>query len=263
MSAADPIAAGQDVWQPKGNPWIIAVAVSLAAFMEVLDTSIANVALPHIAGNLGASNDESTWVLTSYLVSNAIVLPISGWLVGWLGRKRFFLTCIVSFAVSSLLCGIAPNLRLLLLFRVLQGAFGGGLQPMAQAILGDTFPPEKRGLAFALYGVTAICAPAIGPTLGGWLTDNYSWRWVFYINVPGGILAVILVFQLVKDPPYLIREKGRTTSFDFVGFGILAIAVGALQVALDKGQKDDWFGSPFITTLLIVAVVGLVSLVIW
>src|SRR3984957_14799918 len=181
MTDGPPGSSSEDIWQPKGNPWIIAVAVSLAAFMEVLDTSIANVALPHIAGNLGASNDESTWVLTSYLVSNAIVLPISGWLVGWLGRKRFFL------------CGIPPSLGFLFLFRVLQGAFGGGLQPMAQAILGDTFPPEKRGLAFALYGITAICAPAIGPTLGGWITDSYSWRWVFYINVPVGALAFILV----------------------------------------------------------------------
>src|SRR6201998_1706209 len=239
MSSPDSVAAGQAVWQPKINPWIIAVAVSLAAFMEVLDTSIANVALPHIAGNLGASNDESTWVLTSYLVSNAIVLPISGWLVGWVGRKRFFLTCIVFFTISSFLCGIAPNLGLLLLFRVMQGAFGGGLQPMAQAILGDTFPPEKRGLAFALYGVTAICAPAIGPTLGGWLTDNYSWRWIFYINVPVGVLAVILVYQLVEDPPYLARLKKWLSGFDFIGFSLLTLGVGASQIALDKGHGGD------------------------
>jgi DHA2 family multidrug resistance protein len=263
MSSTTTISAENASGTPEVNPWLIGVVVSLAAFMEVLDTSIANVALPHIAGNLGASNDESTWVLTSYLVSNAIVLPISGFLVGLLGRKRFFLICIAFFTVSSFLCGLAPSLGLLLLIRVLQGAFGGGLQPMTQAILADTFPPEKRGLAFALYGVTAICAPAIGPTLGGWLTDNYSWRWIFYINVTVGILAVILVFQLVKDPPYLGRDKGRKMNFDFVGFGILAIAVGALQVALDKGQEDDWFGSPFITSLLIIAAVGLISLVIW
>src|ERR1700680_1077183 len=201
--------SGEDVWQPKGNPWIIAVAVSLAAFMEVLDTSIANVALPHIAGNLGASNDQSTWVLTSYLVSNAIVLPISGCLVAWLGRKRFFLTCIVFFTISSFLCGIAPNLGLLLLFRVLQGAFGGGLQPMAQAILGDSFPPAKRGLAFALYGITAICAPAIGPTLEGWITDSYSWRWIFYLNVPVGAVALMLVYRLLGETPYLPpQQKG-------------------------------------------------------
>jgi MFS transporter, DHA2 family, multidrug resistance protein len=262
MSAAA-ASLGEEIWQPKGNPWIIAIAVSLAAFMEVLDTSIANVALPHIAGNLGASNDESTWVLTSYLVSNAIVLPISGWLVGWLGRKRFFLTCIVFFTASSFLCGIAPNLGLLLLFRVLQGAFGGGLQPMAQAILGDTFPPEKRGLAFALYGVTAICAPAIGPTLGGWITDNYSWRWVFYINVPVGALALLLVYQLVEDPPYLAHLKQRLSGFDFIGFSLLTVGVGALQIALDNGQEDDWFGSHFIMTLVVLAAVSLISLVLW
>jgi DHA2 family multidrug resistance protein len=262
MSAGS-IALGQELEQPRVNPWLIGVVVSLAAFMEVLDTSIANVALPHIAGNLGASNDESTWVLTTYLVSNAIVLPISGFLVNWLGRKRFFITCIVFFTVSSFLCGIAPSLGLLLLFRVLQGAFGGGLQPMAQAILADTFPPAKRGLAFALYGITIVCAPAIGPTLGGWITDNYSWRWIFYINVPVGILAVLLVSQLVQDPPYMSREKKRAGRFDYIGFGLLAIGVGALQVALDKGQEDDWFGSHFITILIVTAAVGLVSLVIW
>jgi DHA2 family multidrug resistance protein len=221
------------------------------------------VALPHIAGNLGASNDESTWVLTTYLVSNAVVLPISGFLVGWLGRKRFFLTCIAFFTVSSFLCGIAPSLGLLLFFRVLQGAFGGGLQPMTQAILADTFPPEKRGLAFALYGITVVCAPAIGPTLGGWITDNYSWRWIFYINVPVGILALLLVTQLIEDPPQLSRLKAAVARFDYIGFGLLAVGVGALQVALDKGQEDDWFGSRFITALIITAAVGLVSLIIW
>ena len=257
------IPAQDAVPQPKVNPWLIGIVVSLAAFMEVLDTSIANVALPHIAGTLGASNDESTWVLTSYLVSNAVVLPISGFLVSWLGRKRFFLMCIVFFTLSSFLCGIAPSLGMLLLFRVLQGAFGGGLQPMTQAILADTFPPEKRGLAFALYGITIVCAPAIGPTFGGWITDNYSWRWIFYINVPVGILAVVLVSQLIHDPPQLPRLKGAMAKFDYIGFGLLAVGVGALQVALDKGQEDDWFGSRFITTLIIVSVVGLVSLVIW
>src|SRR3984957_2020463 len=225
--------SGEEVWHPRVNPWIIAASVSLAAFMEVLDTSIANVALPHIAGNLGASNEESTWVLTSYLVSNAIVLPPSGWLVGFLGRKRFFLIWVVFFTVSSFLCGIAPSLGFLLLFRVWQGAFGGGLQPMAQAILGDTFPPARRGLAFALYGVTIVCAPAIGPTLGGWITDNYSWRWIFYINVPVGILAVLLVTQLLPDPLHLPRLKSATSRFDYIGFGLLAVGVGALQVALD------------------------------
>src|SRR5467141_3464126 len=263
MSDAIAVSSGEEIWRPKGNPWVIAVVVSLAAFMEVLDTSIANVALPHIAGNLGASNDESTWVLTSYLVSNAIVLPISGWLVTWLGRKRFFLTCIVFFTISSFLCGIAPSLGFLLLFRVLQGAFGGGLQPMAQSILGDSFAPEKRGLAFSLYGITTICAPAIGPTLGGWITDNYSWRWIFYINVPVGILALILVYQFVEDPPYIAALKKRLSGFDFIGFSLLTLGVGALQIVLDKGQEDDWFGSRFITTLVVIAAVGLISLVIW
>jgi len=263
MSTAGSGAAAEDLWQPKANPWLIAGAVSLAAFMEVLDTSIANVALPHIAGGLAASNDESTWVLTSYLVSNAIVLPLSGWLVASLGRKRFFLICITFFTASSFLCGIAPSLGFLLLFRVMQGAFGGGLQPMAQSILGDSFAPEKRGLAFSLYGITTICAPAIGPTLGGWITDNYSWRWIFYINVPVGIVALLLVYQLVEDPPYIARLKARLSGFDFIGFSLLTIGVGALQIVLDKGQEDDWFGSHFITTLVVIAVAGLVSLVIW
>src|SRR6266446_10992962 len=263
MSAAGSDAPGEDLWQPKVNPWIIAVAVSLAAFMEVLDTSIANVALPHIAGNLGATNDESTWVLTSYLVSNAIVLPLSGWLVGFLGRKRFFLICIVFFTASSFLCGIAPSLGLLLFFRVLQGAFGGGLQPMAQAILGDSFPPQQRGLAFALYGITAIMAPTIGPTLGGWITFNYSWRWIFFINLPVGLATWFLVRRFVEDPPYLARIKAAGVKLDYIGIALLTLGIGALQVLLDKGQEDDWFGSRFITTLVVVSAVCLVSLVIW
>jgi DHA2 family multidrug resistance protein len=263
MTAVGSDAATEKLWQPKVNPWIIAGAVSLAAFMEVLDTSIANVALPHIAGGLAASNGESTWVLTSYLVSNAIVLPLSGWLVASLGRKRFFLICIMFFTISSFLCGIAPSLGFLLLFRVMQGAFGGGLQPMAQSILGDSFAPEKRGLAFSLYGITTICAPAIGPTLGGWITDNYSWRWIFYINIPVGLVALLLVYQLVEDPPYISRLKARLSGFDFIGFSLLTLGVGALQIVLDKGQEDDWLGSHFITTLIVIAAVGLVSLVIW
>jgi MFS transporter, DHA2 family, multidrug resistance protein len=252
-------------WKPKTNPWLIAFVVSLAAFMEVLDTSIANVALPHIAGNLGASQDQSTWVLTSYLVSNAIVLPISGWLVGVFGRKRFFMTCIVIFTISSLACGIAPGLGILLIARVVQGAGGGGLQPMAQAILADTFPPRLRGLAFSLYGVTAIFAPSIGPTLGGWITDNYTWRWIFLMNLPVGILALILVYQLVEDPPYMARARasGKRAQLDYVGFSLLALGVGALQILLDKGQEDDWFGSNFIVTLIVIASVCLTALVIW
>jgi DHA2 family multidrug resistance protein len=253
----------QDVWRPKYNPWLIAVVVALAAFMEVLDTSIANVALPYIAGNLGASNDESTWVLTSYLVSNAIILPISGWLAGALGRKRFFIACLSVFTVSSLLCGFAPSLGLLLLCRVLQGAGGGGLQPMAQAILADTFPPQQRGLAFALYGITAIMAPTIGPTLGGWITFNYSWRWIFFINLPVGLGTWFLVRRFVEDPPYLSRLKAAGVKLDYIGIALLILGIGALQVLLDKGQEDDWFGSRFITTLVVVATVCLISLVIW
>jgi DHA2 family multidrug resistance protein len=253
----------QEVWKPKYNPWLIAVVVALAAFMEVLDTSIANVALPYMAGNLGASNDQSTWVLTSYLVSNAIILPISGWLAGALGRKRFFMSCLGIFTVSSLLCGFAPSLGFLLLFRVLQGVGGGGLQPMAQAILADTFPPEKRGLAFALYGITAIMAPTIGPTLGGWITFNYSWRWIFFINIPVGIATWFLVRRFVEDPPYLARIKAAGVKLDYVGIGFLTVGIGALQILLDKGQEDDWFGSRFITTLVVVATVCLISLVVW
>ncbi|HEV3333253.1 MAG TPA: DHA2 family efflux MFS transporter permease subunit [Bryobacteraceae bacterium] len=250
-------------WKPKFNPWLIAVVVALAAFMEVLDTSIANVALPHLAGDLGASNDESTWVLTSYLVSNAIVLPISGWFAALFGRKRFFLLCIFLFTLSSLLCGAAPSLGMLILFRVLQGVGGGGLQPMAQAILADTFPPQKRGLAFALYGITAVMAPTIGPTLGGWITDNYTWRWIFYINLPIGILTLFLVTRMVEDPPFLRRERGAGIRVVYVGIALLALGIGALQVLLDKGQEDDWFGSHFIVTLIAISAVSLISLVFW
>ena len=262
MSSAS-LTIDQDVWRPKYNPWLIAVVVALGAFMEVLDTSIANVALPYMAGNLGASNDQSTWVLTSYLVSNAIILPISGWLAGALGRKRFFMACLGIFTVSSLLCGTAPSLGLLLLFRVLQGAGGGGLQPMAQAILADTFPPQQRGLAFALYGITAIMAPTIGPTLGGWITFNYSWRWIFFINIPVGLCTWFLVRRFVEDPPYLGRLKSAGVKLDYIGIALLTLGIGALQVLLDKGQEDDWFGSRFITTLVVVATVCLISLVIW
>src|SRR6202165_502708 len=250
MSSAT-LSIEQDVWKPKYNPWLIAVVVALAAFMEVLDTSIANVALPYMAGNLGASNDQSTWVLTSYLVSNAIVLPISGWLAGAIGRKRFFIMCLFMFTTSSLLCGIAPGLGLLLFFRILQGAGGGGLQPMAQAILADTFPPQQRGLAFALYGITAVTAPTIGPTLGGWITFHYSWRWIFFINLPVGLLTLFLIYHFLDDPPYLARIKAAGVKLDYIGIALLTLGVGALQILLDKGQEDDWFGSQFITTLAV------------
>ena len=259
--AASP--ATPEHWRPHANIWVIGVVVALAAFMEVLDTSIANVALPYMAGSLGASNDESTWVLTSYLVSNAIVLPISGWFAMVFGRKRFFMMCLVIFTVSSLLCGFAPSLGAIILFRVLQGAGGGGLQPMAQAILADTFPPRLRGAAFALYGVTAIVAPTVGPTLGGWITDNYTWRWIFFINLPVGVVTLFLVYRLIEDPPWVKRAKGAGVKIDYIGVALLALGVGALQLMLDKGQEDDWFGSHFILTLAIVAAVCLVSLGIW
>jgi len=257
-----PVPAEQP-WRPSFNPWLIAVVVAMAAFMEVLDTSIANVALPYIAGGLAASNDQSTWVLTSYLAANAVVLPISGWLAARFGRKRFFTLCIILFTVSSVLCGSAPSLGVLIVFRALQGAGGGGLQPMAQAILADTFPPEKRGLAFALYGITAVLAPTIGPTLGGWITYNYSWRWIFYINLPVGLLAVLLVFRFVEDPPYFRQLRAAGVRLDYIGLAFLTLGIGALQVVLDKGQEDDWFGSRFILTLSVVSAVCLISLVIW
>ena len=251
------------VQPPAANPWLIAVVVALAAFMEILDTSIANVALPYMAGDLGVSNDESTWVLTSYLVSNAIVLPVSGWIAGVVGRKRMFMACIGFFTLSSLLCGIAPSLALLLFFRILQGLGGGGLQPLAQAILADTFPPEKRGLAFALYGITAVVAPTVGPVLGGWITYNYSWRWIFFINLPVGLLALFLVLRLIEDPPYLKAERQAGVRIDYIGIALLVLGVSALQIMLDRGQQDDWFESPFILTLGIIAGVGLISLVVW
>src|SRR6516225_3349061 len=202
--------------RPAINPWIIALAVTLATFMEVLDTSIANVALPHIAGSLSAGQDESTWVLTSYLVSNAIVLPLSGWLSSIVGRKNFYMGCVALFTMSSFLCGLAPNLGVLILCRVLQGIGGGGLQPSEQAILADTFSPAKRGMAFAIYGVAVVTAPAIGPTVGGWITDNFSWRWIFFINIPVGILSLLLTSRMVEDPPW-VRARGRSIRIDYIG----------------------------------------------
>jgi MFS transporter, DHA2 family, multidrug resistance protein len=248
---------------PAVNPWIIAVAVTLATFMEVLDTSIANVALPHISGSLSAGQDESTWVLTSYLVSNAIVLPLSGWLSSIMGRKRFYMSCVALFTVSSFLCGLAPNLAMLIIFRVLQGAGGGGLQPSEQAILADTFPPAKRGMAFAVYGVAVVMAPAIGPTLGGWITDNYTWRWIFFINIPVGILSLLLTSRLITDPPDMKRRKFSETKIDYIGLGFVALGLGTLQIVLDKGQRDDWFESNFILTLAIIAATSLVFVIWW
>jgi len=250
-------------WKPRVNPWLIAMTVALAAFMEVLDTSIANVALPHIAGSLGASTDEGTWVLTSYLVSNAIVLPLGGWASSVLGRRNFFVLCITIFTVSSFLCGAALSLPMLLLFRVIQGAGGGGLQPMAQAIMADSFPPQKRGQAFALYGLVAVLAPSIGPTLGGWITDNFSWRWIFYINIPVGILAFILVTRLVEDPPWIKPDRSRFFNMDYVGLGFLTIAMGGMQIMLDKGEENDWFSSNFICFFAFLFVSGMIALVWW
>jgi DHA2 family multidrug resistance protein len=258
-----PGSSSAENWKPKFNPWLIAVVVALAAFMEILDTSIANVALPYISGGLAASQDQGTWVLTTYLVANAIVLPISGWMTVIVGRKRFFLICIGLFTASSVLCGLAPSLPILLMARAFQGVGGGGLQPMAQAIMADVFPPEKRGLAFSVYGLTAVVAPALGPTLGGWITDNYSWHWIFLINLPVGLLAFVLVTQLVEDPPFLTRKRLRDSRFDYLGFSALALGIAALQIVLDKGQEDDWLGSHFIATLSIIAVVCLTFLVIW
>jgi MFS transporter, DHA2 family, multidrug resistance protein len=250
-------------WKPRVNPWAIAATVALAAFMEVLDTSIANVALPHIAGDLGTSTDEGTWVLTSYLVSNAIVLPLGGWASNVIGRKNFFLLCITIFTVSSFLCGIAPTLPALLLCRVLQGAGGGGLQPMAQAIMADSFDERKRGQAFALYGLVAVLAPSIGPSLGGWITDSYSWRWIFYINIPVGILAYVLVTRLVEDPPWIKPDRKHLVNMDYIGLAFLTLAMGGLQIMLDKGEENDWFSSNFIRFFAVMFVVGLIGLIVW
>jgi len=248
---------------PAINPWVIALTVTLATFMEVLDTSVANVSLPHIAGSLSASTDESTWVLTSYLVSNAIVLPMSGWFSSLIGRKRFYMSCVALFTISSCLCGLAPNLPLLIFFRVLQGAGGGGLQPSEQAILADTFPPKQRGMAFAVYGMAVVLAPAIGPTLGGWITDNFTWRWIFFINIPVGILSLLLTNRLISDPPYMKRQVGKVFRVDYIGLGLLALGLGTLQVVLDKGERDDWFGSHFILTMTILCISSLIAVVVW
>ncbi|HYK90532.1 MAG TPA: DHA2 family efflux MFS transporter permease subunit [Acidobacteriota bacterium] len=250
-------------WDPGHNPWVIALSVTLATFMEVLDTSVANVALPHIAGGLAAGQDESTWVLTSYLVSNAIVLPLSGWLSSTFGRKRFYMSCVAIFTLSSFLCGIAPSLLWLIVFRIIQGAAGGGLQPSEQAILADTFPAAKRGMAFAVYGMAVVAAPALGPTIGGWITDNYSWRWIFFINIPIGILSIFLTTLVVSDPPWLRSRKGAGVKVDYMGFALLALGLGALQVILDKGEREDWFEARYIVVLAIISAVCLAAVYFW
>jgi DHA2 family multidrug resistance protein len=248
-------------WRPRASPWLIAAAVMAATFMEVLDTTVVNVALPHVAGNLSASIDEATWVLTSYLVANAIVLPATGWLSRVFGRKRFLIACITVFTLASALCGAATSLGVLVLARILQGAGGGALQPISQAVLLESFPPQKRGVAMAVFVLGIVVAPIIGPTLGGWVTDNYSWRWVFYVNLPVGALAILMTQAFIEDPPYLRAAKpGR---IDFVGFALLTTWIGALQIMLDKGQQEDWLESNFIRTLLAVGVVGAVVFVVW
>jgi len=257
----------EERWVPKHNPWLIAITVSMATFMEVLDSSVANVALPHIAGTFGASQDESTWVLTSYLVSNAVVLPVAAYMSTLIGRKRFYMTCVALFGLSSLLCGLAPTLPLLLFFRVVQGVGGGGLGPSEQSILADTFEPKKRSQAFALYGIAVVMAPTLGPTIGGWITDNFSWRWIFLINIPIVILSLYMTHRLVEDPPNIQREvkEARSGKFrlDYIGFSLLALTFGSLEVVLDKGQQDDWFGSNFITTFSIVFAVCLVAVIFY
>jgi MFS transporter, DHA2 family, multidrug resistance protein len=249
------------------SPWLIAPTVGLAAFMEVLDISIVNVSLQHVAGSMAATPDEATWILTAYLVTNAVVLPISGWLSETIGRKRYFLASIIGFSITSLFCGLAPSLSLLIVARGLQGMAGGGLQPSAQAFLTDAFPPEKRGQAFAAYGLAVVFAPAIGPTVGGWITDEFSWRWVFLINVPVGIVVGALAAYILSDPPGAAAARRARWApglrLDYIGFALLVVGMFALQFVLDKGQEDDWFGSPLITWLCITAAVGLVAFVVW
>ncbi len=249
---------------PGINPWIIAFTVMLATFMEVLDTSIANVALRHIAGSLSASVEEATWVLTSYLVANAIILPMGAWFSMLIGRKRFYMICVGVFTISSFLCGIAPSLGWLIFFRVLQGLGGGALQPISQAILVESFPRAKQGMAMAVYGMGVVVAPVIGPTLGGWITDNYSWGWIFFINIPVGILSLMMTSAIIKDPPYLVRKSFASgLKVDYTGFALLAIGLGSLEIVLDEGQRNDWFGSPFVVAFAAITVFCLVAVVVW
>jgi MFS transporter, DHA2 family, multidrug resistance protein len=258
MSDAATMTAG--IWRPRANPWVIALAVMLATFMVVLDTSIAVVALPYIAGNLGATQDESTWVLTSYLVANAIILPASTWFSGFFGRKKFLIVCTVIFTVASLLCGLATSMTGLVAARVLQGIGGGAMQPLSQAILLESFPPAKRGLATAVFGIAIVVAPILGPTLGGWLTDNWSWRWTFYINLPVGILAVFMMSLVLEDPPYI--RAGKAGRLDGLGFGLIALALGTLQIVLDKGQDADWFGAVWLRWFTLICILCFVGFVV-
>lgn len=260
-SQSTPVATtGDQEWSPSFNPWLIAVSVMLATFMEVLDTSVANVALPHIAGNLSASTSQATWVLTSYLVSNAVVLPATGWLSSFFGRKRLLLVCIGIFTFSSFLCGAATSLEMLIFARILQGIGGGVLQPIAQAVMLESFPPARRGVAMAVYGMGIIVAPIIGPTLGGWITDTYSWRWTFYINLPVGIIAVLMSRMFLEDPPYI--KNAPRVNIDYIGFGLLTLWISTLQIILDKGQEEDWFASSWIVSLTVFCVVSFIAFVI-
>jgi DHA2 family multidrug resistance protein len=260
IEAGTPATAGNAVT----NPWLIALVVALASFMEVLDTTIANVALPYIAGGMGVSEDEASWVVTTYLVSNAIILTASSFLARMLGRKPFFLICLGLFTLSSVLCGFASNLNALLLFRILQGLGGGGMVPVAQSILADAFPPAKRGQAFAVFGVAVVVAPVVGPTLGGWLSDNFSWQWCFLINGPVGVIAMALIATILREPA---RAAGQTAQqgnrFDVIGFILVATFLGALEVVLDRGLEDDWFASPFIVTFAVVCALAFVLMIPW
>src|SRR6202521_3640438 len=268
IGATSPIAIDDRAPAPRRvNPWAIALTVTMATFMELLDTSISNVSLPHIAGGLGTGYDESTWVLTSYLVANAVILPMSAWLSRVFGRKRYYMMCVALFTATSFLCGVAPSLAMLIFFRVLQGIGGGGLAPVEQAILVDTFPKEKLGGAFALYSMAIVTAPAIGPPLGGWITDSFSWRWVFFINIPIGLVSLILSSRLVHDPPEFTQERkearrGGGLRIDYVGISLIAIGFACLEVVLDRGERDDWLESHFIATFLAIAVVA-IAIAIW
>lgn len=251
-------------WRPSYNPWLIAVAVTLAAFMEILDTTIVNVALPHIAGTLAASSDEATYALTSYLVANGIVLTVSGWLSDTIGRKRYFLICLGMFTVCSFLCGIASSLAQLIIFRLAQGFFGGGLQPNQQSIILDTFEPAKRGAAFGVTAIATIVAPVLGPTLGGYITDQASWRWIFFVNVPVGIFAVVINAILVEDPPWeKEKRKKRTRGIDYIGLSLITLGLGCLQIMMDRGEINDWFGSDFIRLMALLAFLGIFGAITW
>lgn len=258
---ADPpvVPAPSDDWRPSYNPWLIAFSVMLATFMEVLDTTVVTVSLPHIGGSLAATSEEATWVLTSYLISNAIVLPASAWLGSVFGRRNFLLACIVLFTVASAACGAAGSLGFLVAARVFQGVGGGALQPIAQAVLLESFPPARRGVAMAVFSMGVIVAPILGPTLGGWVTDNYSWRWVFYINLPIGALAMLMAYAFVEDPPYLVRSGRRT--MDYAGFALMALWLGTAQVVFDKGQQEDWFAAVWIRWFVGVSVVAMLAFI--